>query len=43
MLPDTDLTGALAIAERFRASIQGIIVKKDKGDIRFTVSLGVTV
>ncbi len=41
LLPETDLMGAFAIAERFRQACERSSVTLDKGGISFTVSLGV--
>ncbi|MCP4117550.1 MAG: diguanylate cyclase [Desulfobacteraceae bacterium] len=41
LLPETDLMGAFAIAERFRQACERSSVTLDKGEISFTVSLGV--
>ncbi len=42
LLPETDLMGAFAIAERFRLDCERSSVTLDKGEISFTVSLGVS-
>jgi PAS domain S-box/diguanylate cyclase (GGDEF) domain len=42
LLPETDMEGALLVAERIRASIEAESVLLEQGDrVRFTVSLGV--
>ncbi|MBI9090643.1 MAG: diguanylate cyclase [Desulfobacterium sp.] len=41
LLPETDPMGAFAIAERFRQACERSSVTLDKGEISFTVSLGV--
>jgi diguanylate cyclase (GGDEF)-like protein/PAS domain S-box-containing protein len=40
MLPDTDLDGAVLVAERIREAVMGINIPTDKGPVRFTVSIG---
>ena len=41
MLPETDLAGAIALAERVRTDIQDLNVRWDKRTINVTVSIGV--
>ena len=42
LLPSTPLDGAVLVAEKLRAAIAGTVASTEGGDIRFTVSLGVT-
>jgi diguanylate cyclase (GGDEF)-like protein len=42
LLPTTDMEGSVATAERFRRVIETTPVNSDKGQIVFTVSLGVS-
>ena len=42
LLPETDLAGAEPVAERLRAAIAAARVPTDRGELQFTVSLGVT-
>lgn len=41
VLVDTDAAGATIVAERIRAAIEECIVKYDKNELRYTVSLGI--
>ncbi len=41
LLPDTDLHGALIVAERLRQAIEESCVQTHKGPIRFSISVGV--
>nr|WP_321255967.1 sensor domain-containing diguanylate cyclase [uncultured Pseudodesulfovibrio sp.] len=41
LLPDSDLGGAIIVAERLRRRIAASKVRTDKGDIFYTVSIGV--
>jgi|GEM_PF-1959703 len=41
MLPETDLTGAIALAERIRSDIQDLNIRWDKRTIKVTASIGV--
>jgi len=41
LLPQTDTTGAMEVAERTRASIEALVVPTAAGDIRVTASFGV--
>ena len=42
ILPCTEIDGALLLAERLRVRIAAMLTPSPKGDIRFTVSMGVT-
>jgi diguanylate cyclase (GGDEF)-like protein len=42
LLPETSLAGAMAAAERIRATVMALEVPWETGPIRFTVSLGVS-
>jgi len=42
ILPSTGIEGAVQLAERLRANIEAMLTPSPKGDIRFTVSMGVT-
>ncbi len=41
ILPDTDLIGAMAVAERIRMGIQNLILETVKGTLQLTISAGV--
>ena len=41
ILPDTDLIGAMAVAERIRMGIQNLILETVKGTLQVTISAGV--
>jgi diguanylate cyclase (GGDEF)-like protein len=41
LLPQTDSTGAMEVAERTRAMIEALVVPTEAGDIRITASFGV--
>ncbi|HEY9079820.1 diguanylate cyclase [Magnetovibrio sp.] len=41
MLPETDLVGAIALAERIRSDIQDLNIRWDKRTIKVTASIGV--
>jgi len=41
MLPETDLAGAIALAERIRADIQALNIRWDKRTIQVTASIGI--
>ena len=41
MLPETDLAGAIALAERVRAELQDLNIRWDKRTIKVTASIGV--
>lgn len=41
LAPETDLDGAVDLAERIRRSIDALRIPVDEGELRFTVSLGV--
>ncbi len=43
ILPDTQLSQAIVVAERIRRSIEGTPLVIDEGELRFTASLGVDV
>ena len=40
MLPETDLAGARAIAERIRTAVAGLVVQVDSIPVRTTISIG---
>lgn len=42
LLPQTDISGAMQVAEKIRAVIKNVSVKTDKSEISFTISLGVS-
>ena len=42
LLPDTDLNGALQVAERFRQSVAAYVLPTEQGPLSFTVSIGLT-
>ncbi len=42
ILPCTDIDGAVLLAERLRVCIEAMVTPSPKGDIRFTISMGVT-
>jgi diguanylate cyclase (GGDEF)-like protein len=42
LLVETDLSGALEMAERIRESARSIVVRSPTGDFSFTVSVGIT-
>lgn len=42
ILPSTGIDGAVQLAERLRTNIEAMLTPSAKGDIRFTVSMGVT-
>jgi diguanylate cyclase (GGDEF)-like protein len=41
LLPDDDIHGAAAVAERLRAAVEACTVSTETGPVRFTISLGV--
>jgi diguanylate cyclase (GGDEF)-like protein/PAS domain S-box-containing protein len=41
LLPDTDLNGAVIVAERLRLAIEDSCLQTDKGTINFSISVGV--
>ncbi len=42
VLPETDLSGGVRVAERMRVAIEAMATPTEKGEIRFTSSFGVT-
>ena len=42
VMPETDLTGAIVVAERIRAVIEALAVETEQGQVCFTISIGVT-
>lgn len=42
ILPETDLAGAIQLAERLRQVIEAMVTVTDRGEIHFTCSFGVT-
>jgi diguanylate cyclase (GGDEF)-like protein/PAS domain S-box-containing protein len=43
ILPNTELEGGFLLAERLRVCIQNMVTPTEKGDIQYTVSMGLTV
>jgi diguanylate cyclase (GGDEF)-like protein len=41
LLPETDLNGAVSVAERLRQAIEASCLQTDKGTIHFSISIGV--
>lgn len=41
LVPDADLNGAVRLAERIRAAVEGAVVDGERGGFRMTVSIGV--
>ncbi|VAX07467.1 GGDEF domain protein [hydrothermal vent metagenome] len=41
ILPETDLPGAIELAERLRQNVSGLLVKLGNTDIKFTISIGI--
>ncbi len=42
VLPETDLQGAQAVAEKLRHKVQEVVLPTEQGDVRVTVSIGLT-
>lgn len=42
IMPSTDIDGAYLLAERLRLAIEAMVIPTEKGDIRYTASMGVT-
>ena len=42
VLPSTDIAGAVILAERLRKCVEAMVTFSAKGDIRYTISMGVT-